>query len=53
MRAAGYYWSEIESELGEKAEEGMFTEWVLAEMLLGAKNDCHAIALAIRGGHIL
>jgi hypothetical protein len=52
MRAAGYYWQEIEDTLDEEWDD-IRNEWLLIESTLGAISSEHAIALAIRGGHIL
>lgn len=51
MRAAGYYWDEIIDAL--ELGQDWSSQWVQIELLLGAKTSEHAVALAIRGGHIL
>lgn len=51
MRAAGYYWSQVIDAL--ELDVGWTQQWVEIEDLLGAKSPEHAVALAIRGGHIL
>lgn len=51
MRAAGYLWNEIIYLL--RIDEDWKHQWVQAMEELGAGTEGHAIALAIRGGHIL
>ena len=51
MRAAGYYWSQIIEEL--ELGVGCAQQWLEIENLLGANTPAHAVALAIREGHIL
>jgi hypothetical protein len=53
MRAAGYLWAEIAKEVGELVGPQLFDDWNDAVDSLGANSNEHAIALAIRGGHIL
>lgn len=52
MVANGYGIRQIASELGE-SEDDILWAWDATTDALAAETDCHAIALAIRGGHIL
>jgi hypothetical protein len=52
LRAAGYGWTKIEETL-EEPFSLIVQDWVRMELHLGANTAEHAIALAIRGGHIL
>jgi hypothetical protein len=53
LRAAGYHWHAIADVLEEEFDPVIVRQWLDAEDALGANTAEHAIALAIRGGHIL